>query len=275
MIHRTNFLHYALLSFILFLSLTIFQSCDNNSAEKEDKTPMVEKENKVDPDAEYEIYASNIDLNDSLRYSSSLYFTKQDGSSIDVTAFLDKNQEVVKLEEIVVDGPTNRYQKTTFYVKNGKKYISNEHYEDTLDKNDPMFTERITFYDENESPLKTRVRKAKFEENLNKNSFTTVAPYNCSIERALQAINQEGKFQAKFQGLIFSGRSTYITVGEDDEDGYISALLIQYENATTRKIRKNQNAMLGKLLDLNFQKVVDESGFEFQLLLGVKEAKKD
>jgi hypothetical protein len=275
MTHRKNFLHHTLLSFLLFLLLTFLQSCGSNTPGKEDENPMVEKENQVDPDAEYEIYASNIDLNDSLKYSSSLYFTKQDGSSIDVTAFLNKKQEVVKLVEVVVDGPTNRYQKTTFYVKNGKKYISNEHYEDTLDKNDPMFTERITFYDENESPVKTRIRKAKFEENLNKNSFTTVDPYDCSIERALQAINQEGVFQAKFQGLIFSGRSTYITVGEDDKDGYISALLIQYENATTRKIRKNQNAMLGKLLDLNFQKVIDESGFEFQLLLGVKEAKKD
>lgn len=262
-----------LLIFILFsfLMSSLLTSCGGDTV-KENTKDSSEKQSKVDPDAKYEIYMSDIDLNDSLQYLNSLYFTKEDGSSLDVAAFLNKQEEVVKLVEKAVDGATNRYEKTTYYVKNGKKYISNEHFEDTLDKTNPMFIERITFYDENENPIKTRIRKAKFEENLNKNSFTQVEPYNCSIKRAIEAINQQGRFQAKFQGLIFSGRSTYITVGEDDEDGYISALLIQYENETTKKMRKNQNTMLGKLLDINFQKVIDENGFEFQLLLGVKEA---
>ena len=57
------------------------------------------------------------------------------------------------------------------------------------------------------------------------------------------------------------------------KNGYISALLLQYEDEITRKLMKNQKAMLGKKLDLEFQKMVDETGFEFQVLMTLKMAK--
>jgi len=255
--------------FILLFSVVLI-SCNSNSKKETDTKELSEKAS-IDVEAQYEIYMSNIDLNDSLLVTNSLYFTKEDGSSLAVAAFLDQKGEVVKLIEKAADGTTNRYENTTYYVKNGLKFVTIEHFEDTTKPTDPVFIERKSFYDVQEKPIITKVRSAKFEEDLEKSSLNKVNPYNCSIERALSAINQQGRFVPKFQGLVFSGRSTYITVGEDDEDGYVSALLIQYENETTRKLKKNQKAMIGKPLDLQFQKVVDDTGFEFQLLLGVKE----
>lgn len=263
------------LSALLFILLNVLflVGCKENNSENdasgEESSSNVHQARLEDA---YEAYIAQVDLNDSLKVTNSLYFTKEDGSSLSVIAFLNKKEEVVKLIEKYVNGKTNRYQTTTFYVKNGRKYITNEHFEDTLDKSNPHFIERISFYNEKETPINSRIRKAQYEEDLDKSIFEKVENYNCSIERALQVINQQGSYVPKFQGLVFSGRTTYITVGQDDEEGFISALLIQYENETTRKMRKNQNAMLGKPLDLQFQKVVDDNGFEFQLLLGVKEA---
>lgn len=259
--------------FILLINIIVLASCNGGNSENDLSNGSDEQMNQERIEDAYEAYIAKIDLDDSLKVTNSLYFTKEDGSSLSVIAFLNEKEEVVKLIEKNVDGITNRYQTTTYYVKNGRKYITNEHFEDTIDKSNPQFIERISFYDEKEMPINTRIRKAQYEEDLDKNIFQNVPVYNCPIERALQVINQQGKYVPKFQGLVFSGRTTYITVGEDDEEGFISALLIQYENETTRKMRKNQNALIGKPLDLQFQKVMDDNGFEFQLLLGVKEAK--
>ena len=258
-----------LFSLFTILSLLSYSCSDANKTASDQTISGMTKEARYNEEEEHEAYVVKIDLNDSLEIVNSLLFTKEDGSQIDVTGFLNEKGEVVKLIEKFVDGKNKFYKQTTFYIKNGKKYVSNEHFDDTTNRQNPQFIERISYYNEETKPLFTKERKAIYEEDLGKSSFDYVEPYDYSIKRALDVINQEGKFQTKFQGLVFSGPHSYITVGE--EDGYISALLIQYESDFTRKLKKNQLPYLGKPLELNFQRVVDDNGFQFQLLFVVKE----
>jgi len=273
MMTKTFFYSKFLVVSFLFLLIT---ACSSNENDATSENPSgLNQDQRYKVEEEHEAFVAQVDLNDSLNVINSLLFTHEDGSQIDVAGFLDKKGEVVKLIEKSVDGPTNFYKQIMYYVKNGRKYISNERFTDTTQQENPSFVERITYYDENEKPIISKEKRAKYEEELGMSQYDYIKPIDCSITRALQVINQEGRFQTKFQGLVYSGKDVYITVGE--EDGYISALLIQYDSETTKKMKKNQKEMLGKVLDLNFQRVMDDNGFQFQLLLVVneKETKKE
>lgn len=260
---------------ILYLAfaLILIVSCkgktdsgDESSGEAVPQTPEL-----VKAESEIEKRISNTDLQENLEIVNSLYFTKEDGSSLEVKAFLDKSQAILKVEEKYVDKDRGTYGTNLFYIHNGKKYASKERFEETADGK-TYFVERVSFYDEKEKVINTKIRKAEFEEDLDSKIFEQVAMVDCSIKRAMDAINQEGEFETRFQGFVNSGNDNFITVGKT-ADGYISALMMQYKSTLTNKLIKNQEQSVGKKLDIEFQKMIDENGFEFQILLSVKEAK--
>lgn len=255
----------------IFTVFTILFGCSSKS-EKLDNTSIDKKSEVGNNESKIEQRIVDTDLNDSLKITNSLYFTKEDGSSFEVKAFLDKSDNVLKVEQKFMNGITNAYGTTLFYVQKGKKYASKERFEDRKEEKQ-TFVERISFYDKNEKVISTKIRKSFFEEDLDAQKYENVTLYDCSINQAMNAINQQGEFKTLFQGFVFNGRTNYITVGENGKNGYVSALLLQYENDVTRKLMKNQKDMIGKKLDLNFQKMIDNTGFEFQVLLSVAFAK--
>lgn len=259
------------LYFIFTLALVV--SCKGKNESGEDisgeGTIQASKEEKAESEIEKRI--SDTDLQEKLDVVNSLYYTKEDGSSLEVKAFLDKSQAILKVEEKYVDKKRDTYGTNLFYIHNGKKYASKERFEEKSG-NQIYFVERVSFYDQKEKVINTKIRKAEFEEDLDSKLFEQVELFDCSITRAMNAINQEGDFETRFQGFVHSGNDNFITVGKT-EDGYISALMMQYKSTLTDRLIKNQEASVGKKLDIEFQKMVDESGFEFQILLSVKEAK--
>jgi len=259
---------------ILFLSVVValFISCTSKS-EKLEKKPVHQSFTKfelIENDIEKRI--ATTDLHEKLTTTNSLFYTKEDGSSYQVTAYLDKSEAVLKVQEKFVNGTTNEYGTTLYYVLNGKKYASKERFEDHTG-GVPLFIERISYYDTNEKVIHTKNRKSAFEEDIDGEIFENTDTYDCSITSAMQALNQEGIFETRFQGFVFNGSTNYVTVGESGDNGYISALLLQYEDEVTRKLIKNQKKMIGKKLDLNFRQMTDETGFEFQVLLSLAIAK--
>jgi hypothetical protein len=200
----------------------------------------------------------------------SLYYTKEDGSSYEVGAFLDKNQKVVKMTETYVDAKTGQYGKNTFYFKKGKKIVSNEHFEEKIG-NKSIFVERISYYATNGKVITSKKRTADFEEDIDKSIFSNCEKTNCSTKNAQDALNQDGKFITTFQGFVVNGRDNYLTVGENSKDGYVSALMIQFaDDSNIKKLQSAEMAMIGKKLTVNFQKMTDQSGFQFQVLTGIK-----
>jgi len=261
--------------FFIGIFCALLVSCNSK---KEDSNEMEEVLAPNESSAAYRLESeiekniAETDLNDKLEIMNSLYFTKEDESTIEVVAFLGKNQEIAKLEEKYNDVAENRNGTNLFYIKKGKKYASKERFEDRTTKK-IMFVERVTFYDKNEKAITSKIRKAEFEEDIDAVPFTFIKAYDCSSKRAMEVINQEGAFQPFFQGIIINGRDKFITIGESKEDGYISALMIQYYNSTTDTMLKNQMKCLGRKLDIDYQKITDDTGFEFQLLLRVNFAK--
>jgi len=256
------------ISFILFVLIGCTSTSEKLGAD--DTVQSFSKNEKQENEIEKRI--ADTDLQEKLAITNSLFFTKEDGSSFEVKAFLDKSDAVLKVEQKFVNGKTNEYGTILFYVLNGKKYASKERFEDRSGEK-PTFIERVSYYNEKEKVTQTKIRKAFFEEELDAQPFEKTEVYDCSITLAMNALNQEGIFETRFQGFVFNGNTTYVTVGEAGGNGYISALLLQYEDETTRKLMKNQKKMLGKKLDLGFQKMVDDTGFEFQVLLTVEMAK--
>lgn len=239
---------------------------DETSGEISSQTPEL-----VKAESEIEKRISDTDLAENLEIVSSLYFTKEDGSSLEVKAFLDKSQAILKVEEKYVDNGRGTYGTNLFYIHNGKKYTSKERFEEKSDGK-VYFVERVSYYDVKEKVINTKVRKAEFEEDLDSKIFEQAALVDCSIKRAMDAINQEGEFETRFQGFVNSGNDNFITVGKT-ADGYVSALMMQYKSTLTNKLIQNQEQSIGKKLDIEFQKMIDENGFEFQILLTIKEAK--
>lgn len=262
----TKFLYFIFAVLLVVSCKGKNESVTDTSEEGSIQASTVEK-----AESEIEKRIMETDLQEKLDIINSLSYTKEDGSSLEVKAFLDKTQAILKVEERYVDIDRGTYGTNLFYIHNGKKYASKERFEEKSG-GQTYFVERVSFYDEKEKVTNTKIRKAEFEEDLDSKIFEQVDLLDCPITRAMNAINQEGDFETRFQGFVHSGNDNFITVGKS-EDGYVSALMMQYKSTFTDKLIKNQEASIGKKLDLEFQKMVDENGFEFQILLSVKEGK--
>ncbi len=253
------------------LALTVSCGGSNDSNNETVTTPeQISKQEKQETEIEKRI--ADTDLQDKLDVMNSLYFTKEDGSSLEVKDFLDKSGNILKVEEKYVDKEKDSYGTNLFYIRNGKKYASKERFEEKDGKN-AFFVERVTFYDDKEQVATTKIRKADFEENLDAVPLEITKSVDCSIKRAMDALNQEGDFETRFQGFVNSNNTNYIVVGPSGSDQYNSALMLQYNSTTTNNLMRNQEASIGKKLDLEFQKMVDDNGFEFQVLLTLKVVK--
>ena len=127
--------------------------------------------------------------------------------------------------------------------------------------------ERISYYDEKENPIKTIERIADFEDQLYREEFKVVENYNCSSKRALMALNQEGEFSTTFQGFIKEEPYLYLIVGDNEDNGYTSALVVQYEDQTIKKLQMYEAEMIGKGIQVEFETLSGTQGYDYQILV--------
>jgi hypothetical protein len=225
---------------------------------------------EAEKEGQIEQWISETELNQAnLSLANSLYYTRDDGSSIEANAYLDDAGVILKIEEVYMDSKSGNHGKNVFYLKDGKKYASKELFEDHGTK-DIKYVERITFYDAQEKTVKTKIRKAEFEEDLHAFPFQPAPLKDCSIKRVMDVLNQTGSFSTTFQGFVNSAAMSFLIVGENKPNGYVSTLAIQYADSTIKDLSKREGEMIGKLVRVDFQKIRDERGFEFQALLAVK-----
>lgn len=247
--------------FPIFVLLMVISSCggDKNGTQE---THLKKPKNAND----IESHMAEIENNPDWKTMNSLAFNNNAGSTEEVIAFLNANDEAVKLEERFSDVSTGNYGRRLFYVADQKTFATKEVYFDNTIKN-PAFIERITFYGKNQLPVYTRERSAATELELENASFQQKNPVGVSIERAMQVINQQGEFATTFQGFVQSGGLTYILVGENSQEGFASSLAVQYENEDIKKLKLNERGMIGTPLHIKHQTMVDEKGLKFQVLL--------
>lgn len=250
-----------------FISL-FFIACESDSKNSEVDN-KIEKVKTLENEAEFESKISEIENNTELSVINSLSYNNNEGSRVEAVAFLDKNDKEVKIEETFSDVKTGDYGKKTFYIENGKKFASKEIYFDNQLKT-PSFVERITFYNTKEKAIFTKERFAEIEDELESASFQIRSPKDCSIDRTMRVLNQEGEFTTTFQGFASDGNLSYLLVGENTPDGYASSLAVQYKEGDIQKLMNNEKSMIGQPLEVVHQVMVDERGLKFQILLSVK-----
>lgn len=257
--------------YLLLLPVTFFMftACGEN---EEPKNEPVETQNVSTISSEdSEQYESYIAALDTMQLSSgtSLDYTRIDGASIQVEVFVDDSSKIVKLVEKYTRPGGGSIESKYFYYKEGKKYVTKEFYEEG-EGNELGFVERVTYYNEKGAPKVSKRRKATFEDALVNEMFMMIDKYDCSDKRAYQVLNQEGEFATTFQGFVRDEHLTYLVVGENKKDGYVSTLVVQQKGPSINKLLQNERSMLGTPLEIDFQKAIGDLGYEFQALLSIK-----
>ena len=254
-----------------FSTVFIFMFVLSGCGESEELDPIGNSENNSEyvaneDEVAFEQLISDIDMNDSLATANSLFYTREDGSSMEVALFLDEKNEAVKMIEKFTTGSSQSVGSRTFYLKDGKKIASRETFESGEGAN-AHFIERVSYYDSEEKPIATKQRSAPYEEELELESYVVTEKSDCSMKRTLDVLNQEEEFATTFRGFVEEDPYLYIIVGEDDVKGYCSSLVVQYRTATIQKLQTHEKEMIGTPLIIEFETFSGEQGYEYQILL--------
>lgn len=197
---------------------------------------------------------------------NSLAYMNNAQSKEEVFAYLDKKKNIIKMEQKFYNAKTKNWGTNFFYLEDGHKFASLERILD-YEGHDGQFIERWSFYDNEQKVVFTKERMAEYEDEIQNQEFKAVKPHDCSIVQAGLALNQQGPFETTFQGFIADGPADYLIVGGPGEDDYTSTLLVQFEDDQIHYLKKNERKMIGAPLKVQFEKMVDERNFEFQVLL--------
>jgi len=255
---------------IFFLSAMVFflaacGSGDPKETKEDDKKDQGAYKNESD----FEDRMAAIDQNDKLSIANSLQYRDNAGSTEEVSAYLDGDQNIIKLEQEFSDSKTLNFGTLTFYLENGKKFASKEIYQENR-QDKPMFIERITYFDQSEKPVYAKMRQATYEIDLETLPFETTKPQNVSASRAMRVLNQEGEFETTFQGLATDGTLQFVIVGENTADGFAASLAVQHTEGDIKKLFKDEAGMIGTPLEIQYERMKDQTGLEFQVLLSAK-----
>ena len=219
-------------------------------------------------DERAEAYVEKID-NAELTQGNSLYYTREDGASVEVFVYFDDSNKVIKTEEKYTVKKEGSICTNLFYYKDNKMYVSKEFFEDGEGES-AVFVERVTYYDKKGKAKATKSRKAPFEDQLYNSMFLVDKTRACSDERAVKVLNQQGEYETNFQFFVNDQHLLYLVVGENKEDGYRSSLVVQQKGPVIQQLLANEKASVGKPLKVDFVRTIGEFGFVFQALMNVE-----
>ena len=210
-----------------------------------------------------------IDANDSLLVGQSLFYSREGGASVEVEIKVNDSNQMVKMVEEYTTEEFPSIASNTFYFKNRKMNASKELMEEAVGDSS-QFIERVTYYDENENPIITKKKAANFEEELEFESYQIVENQKCSYDRALEVLNQENEYATTFQGFVKEDPYLYLIVGENKEDGYYTSVVVQYMTSLIKKLQQDEKSMLGTPLEIEYETLNGDQGYEYQILMGVR-----
>ena len=254
--------------FVIILVLMTVMGCQTGTEHTSSDLETVTY-TQSDSDLAHKAYALEVDADTSLQEGNSLYYSREDGATMEVFISVNDKNEPVKIRESYSDSVSISLCSNTFYFKNGKKYISKELFEEG-DGITGNFTERISYYDEEALPIQTLERKAEYEDKLEHEDYVVSAKHDCSTGRAFRVLNQEGEFATTFQGFIQEEPYLYLIVGEDEKIGFTSSLVVQYEDQTIQNLKAYEKEMIGKGIQVEFETLSGSQGYEYQILLSTR-----
>jgi hypothetical protein len=209
------------------------------------------------------------DEDTSLSIANTLIYTHTNGSTEEASAFLDKKENILKVIEYFKNTINGNYGSRTFYFDKGKLYSTIETYLDNA-INNGSFIERHSFYDKSGKVIFSKQRMAEFEIDLEREQFKMIDPIACSFDDVKMLLEQKGPYETTFQGFASNGEMDFLIVGENKAEAFTSSLAVQHYQGDINKLLQNEKAYVGKPLDVSFERMIDETDFEFQVLLGVR-----
>lgn len=252
-----------------FTALILLVACnnsDNNTEEPKADTPLA-------PLAEANEFDSLMEKIDqdliNLSRVESLIYYKEDGSSMAVTAHLDQNNLITKIEEDQLDGKTGIRTRSYFYSNGGVQFASKR----TTIKGEGMeayFSEEVSFYTPDGQVKESKERISDDENYIENEEFRKINSIKHSSDNALQVLKQKGSYVTTFQGFVENGPYHFLIVGEDvPTNGYYSSISIQEDSPTLRYLKTEGKKALGKELDVQFERHTDGMGYIVQILRSV------
>lgn len=253
-----------------FTVLILLVACKNSDNNTEEPTKA---DTPLAPLAEANEFDSLMekidqDLPNLARVESLIYY-KEDGSSMAVTAYLDQNNLITKIEEEELDGKTGIKTRSCFYSNGGIQFASRR----TTIKGEGMdayFSEEVSFYTPEGKVKESKERVSDDENYIENEEFRKIKSIKHSNENALKVLKQQEPYVTTFQGFVENGPYHFLIVGEDvPTNGYYSSISIQEDSPTLRYLRKEGKKALGKELEVQFERHTDGMGYVVQILRGL------
>ena len=256
----------------LFLFVLILFSCGEEQTQKQEKNTVKEKSKTVNSLSDEEKYRQKmaaIDSNKQLKVFNGLSFNNEAGETVQAIGYVDINDQEVKIEELFSDPKTGNYGTNYFYIEAGKKFASKQIIYDNT-KKPTVFVERVSYFNEKQEVIYTKERTAEYEELLGQAGFKPATLFDCEIDRAMRALNEEGEFETTFQGFIQYENLDYILVGANTKTGYVSSLAVILPNELINMLKSDERKYVGTPLEVQFQKDIGGSGMTYQALVDIR-----
>lgn len=254
----------------IFPLLFIVAACSGNDAnDKQAKKEKIVKTFKDEKEMDEYVQELIILTDASGLIASSLNYQKSDGEGIEVHGLMDRDNKIHIIEEVYSEGNGKSHGTRYYYLnQNGRPFVTRELIDEIVGEQ-ATFVDRVSYYDAMGKVVKTKERRAQYQDDIDQVQYKPVGLKGISIDRAWRALNSKKEFETTFQGFVQQDVMSYLIVGENKPDGYTSALRLDYKDQLIQVLYSNPDAYLGEPVEVNFQ-VHEDRGLTFQIYAGGK-----
>jgi len=253
----------------LFLLAACSSEESNKPEKKEDPTTVVKKfANESDMDNR--MFEIDELIKTSTELVSSMKYQKEDGTFIQVLGHMNRDNQILKLEEQFSDGEGKNQGVRYYYLNGGVPFATQEQIDEAQSDGTFKFVDRISYYNAKGKVLKTKERSAPYAEDTEKMTYKPVALNGIKIDRAMRALNSKKEFACTFQGLVSEGGVTFLIVGENNKNNptpFTAALRCDYKDPLILQLSSSPESFMGERLTVNFE-FKSEQNFEYMSYAG-------
>lgn len=255
--------------FIFTISLFILSmtACkDKTKAPKTEENKLIVAGNTALSEPAVDKYVDEIDsisLEDML-YIPSLHYSN-DVEDLQVRAYI-KDSNIVKITERYNYKKQQIFGRRVYYINEKGlvfvRQIQQEPAHDSL----AIMHEVISYY-KNGHVLKSAERFADYEEDLELSPFAMCSKKIMPFDEVNKIMNREGKYTTNFLGFIKSGYFKFLWIGENDQEGLTTTLLIDLQDEFVAELIKHPEKYKGRHIDVDFEHSTMQ-GITYQMYRG-------
>jgi hypothetical protein len=257
--------------YIFPLLLIGLASCgsDNSTEKSPEEKKSIVKHFKNEAEMDQQVLQLKKITESSDLIANSLHYEKGDGQMMEVIGYLDTTNVLQILEEQFSEGNGKTNGTRFYFLNNGKPFVIQELIDQVNGSNEAVFIDRISYYDAKGKIIKTKQRSASFQDDVNGMKYKPAPLHPLNADRAMNVLNSQKEFATTFQGFVNQDMFSYIILGEDDPNGFTTALRLDYKDQLVNILASDPEKYMGAHVKVNFE-VHTDRGFEFQVYAGGK-----